>query len=338
LPRKNDKRYRRKSKRGAGPANNLKRGLILLLLIVAGAIFYELYSDRLREEKRPPEVARSIPKHSQEKHREKPREEIPRAVPPIARETPRTETPVLPPGKKPEQVTEKALPVPPVHVSGLRIAILIDDIGGNLSSVKQILKIEAPISFAILPHTPRSVAAAEMIHQAGRDVLLHLPMEPQAYPREKPGPGALFTAMSEKELQQILSRDLDAVPHISGVNNHMGSRFTEDEEKMAIVMKELKSKGLFFIDSLTTPRSKAGRVSREIGIPFATRQIFIDNGQDYEKTCQNLLAVLNSKKGSHCNLILIGHPYSNTISALNRVVPELKSQGVEIVPVSSLVR
>jgi len=333
LYHKRDRSYRRKSKKGAGLIKNLKRLFILLILIVAGAIFYELYSDGLQEEKLPPEVSRSISKHRGEKQRTEPREPqklITGEMPPAREKTPLMETPGAP--------AEKAPLIPSERIPGLRIAIIIDDIGADLAPVKNLLKVEAPISFAILPHTPHSVAAAELIHKAGRDILLHLPMEPQAYPEVKPGPGSLFTAMNEKEIRQIINEDLNAVPYVSGVNNHMGSRFTEDEEKLAVVMKELKSKGLFFIDSLTTPRSKAGRVSREIGIPFATRQIFIDNGQDYEKTCQNLLAVLNSKKGSHCNLILIGHPYSNTISALNRVVPELKSQGVEIVPVSSLVR
>ncbi len=307
---------------------------LLLLVIVAGAIFYEFYSDLPHEgEKLPPKAGRKIPKSSGKKHQSEPREQIPgKEMTPTATvgKAPGTETSIITQGKTPSRE--------PVQTSGLRIAILIDDIGADLAPVKNLLKIEAPISFAILPHTHHSVAAANIIHQAGRDILLHLPMEPQSYPKEKPGAGALFTAMTEMEIRQVLSEDLNAVPHISGVNNHMGSRFTEDEEKLAIVMKELKSKGLFFIDSRTTPQSKAGRVSRSIGTLFASRQIFIDNGQDYEKTCQTLLEVLNTKKGGHSQLILIGHPYPNTVEALAKVVPELKSRGIEIVPVSRMVR
>jgi uncharacterized protein len=321
-------RTRGKSRKGA--AKNLKRILILLLLIVAGGIFYELYSDRLSEEKQPPEVTRPVPEQHGAKQRKELRENLPRETPPTVRDIPEAETPILSPGKR--------LPASPPQLSGLRIAILIDDIGADLSPVKSLLKIEAPISFAILPHTPRSVTAAELIHKAGRDILLHLPMEPQAYPKEKPGPGALFTAMSENELRQVLRRDLDAVPYVSGVNNHMGSSFTEDDEKMIIVMNELKKRGLFFIDSRTTPNSKAGQASREVGIPFASRRIFIDNGQDYASTCKTLREVLSSSGSSHRELILIGHPYPNTILALTRVIPELKSQGVEIVPVSRMVQ
>jgi len=303
--------------------------LILLLIIIAGGTLYELFSDHFREDKHPPEVTRPTPEQHGAKHRKELRGSIPRETPPSVQQTPETESPVLPPGKR--------LPVPPVRDSGLRVAILIDDIGANLSPVKNLLKIEAPISFAILPHTPCSVAAAEMIHKAGRDILLHLPMEPQAYPKEKPGSGALFTAMNEHELRQVLGRDLDAVPYVSGVNNHMGSSFTEDEEKMIIVMKELKKRGLFFIDSRTTPDSKAGQASRDVGTPFASRRIFIDNGQNYATTCKILLEAVSSTKNSPRGLILIGHPYPNTISALTRVVPELKSRGVEIVPVSRMV-
>jgi uncharacterized protein len=144
--------------------------------------------------------------------------------------------------------------------------------------------------------------------------------------------------MNDQEIRQVLSEDLGAVPYVSGVNNHMGSRFTEDEEKMIIVMKELKKRGLFFIDSRTTPESKAGRTSRDVGTPFASRQIFIDNGQNYATTCQTLLGVLSSTNGRHRGLILIGHPHGSTISALTRVVPELKSRGVELVPVSRMVQ
>ncbi|OPY12829.1 MAG: Divergent polysaccharide deacetylase [Syntrophus sp. PtaB.Bin001] len=330
MQRKSGRRDQRKRKKGAKPIIFFKRVLLLLLVIVAGAIFYELYSDRSHEGEKLSPKGIHIPKHSRNKQQTE-REQISgKEVKPEPRETPGEETSVIP--------LEKAPPVQPAQTSGLRIAILIDDIGADISPVKNLLKIEAPISFAILPHTHHSVAAANMIHQAGRDILLHLPMEPQSYPKEKPGAGALFTAMSETEIRQVLREDLKAVPYISGVNNHMGSRFTENGEKLAIVMKELKSNGLFFIDSRTTPQSKARKVSRSIGTLFASRQIFIDNDQDYTKTCQTLLEVLNSKRGGHSSLILIGHPYPNTVEALAKVVPELKSRGVEIVPVSRMVQ
>ncbi|WP_367360215.1 divergent polysaccharide deacetylase family protein [Syntrophus buswellii] len=320
-------RSQRKGRKGADPFKTIKRIVILLLLVVAAAVFYELFSDRPGEEKLPPAVSRPVPgKHAPMK------QEGSGKAPPVVQEPREKGTPA------PSPEPEKRKPASQERLSGLQVAILIDDIGFDLSSVKNLLKIEAPISFAILPHRPHSVAAAEMIHKAGRDILLHLPMEPHAYPKEKPGPGALFTAMNHDELKKVLTRNLDSVPHISGVNNHMGSLFTEDEEKMVVVMKELKGRGLFFIDSRTTAESKAAPASREVGVPFAARQIFIDNGQDYRATRRILLDVLSSSKGSHRGLVLIGHPYAGTIAALEKVVPEWKSRGVLIVPVSHMVQ
>ncbi len=365
MQRKKERPSRKKNTRGSGPIETLKRLAILLMLIVAGAVFYEMAADRPQEQKPEPEVSRPLPKSpggkkvptaprepaSGEAHRAEPREpaseEAHRAEPrePIYGEAPRTEPRQQAPREKPRPVPEAPAPAPgkigeapPVRVSGVRIAIIIDDIGADLSPVRKLLEIDAPINFAVLPHTPRSVAAANLIHQAGRDVLLHLPMEPQAYPKEKPGPGSLFTSMDAQEIRQTLNRNLNVVPFVSGVNNHMGSRFTEDGEKLAIVMEELKKKGLFFVDSRTTPRSKGGTLSREMGVPFAARRIFIDNEQDYNQTCRNLLEVLASTRDRRQDLVLIGHPHATTVSALTRMVPELKSRGVEIVSISRLVR
>jgi len=348
LQRKKERPSRKKSARGSGPIETLKRLAILLMLIIAGAVFYEMTADRPREQKSPPEISRPLPKPPDGKKAPT----APRAEPrePISREAPRLEPPRQAPPERPRPVPEapraeapapapeKIREAPLVRVLGVRIAIIIDDIGTDLSPVRKLLEIDAPINFAVLPHTPHSVAAAKLIHQAGRDVLLHLPMEPRAYPKEKPGPGSLFNSMDEQEIRQALSRNLDVVPFVSGVNNHMGSRFTEDGEKLAIVMEELKKRGLFFVDSRTTPRSKAGTLSREMGVPFAARRIFIDNEQDYNQTCRNLLEVLDSKRDRRRDLVLIGHPYANTVSALTRMVPELKSRGVEIVSISRLVR
>lgn len=344
MQRKKERPSRKKNARGSGPIETLKRLAILLMLIIAGAVFYEMTADRPQEQKSPPEVSRPLSKPPGGKKaptapREPVSEEAPRLEPrqQAPPERPRP-VPEAPQAEAPAPAPEKIREAPSGRVSGVRIAIIIDDIGADLSPVRKLLEIDAPINFAVLPHTPRSVAAAKLIHQAGRDVLLHLPMEPQAYPKEKPGPGSLLTTMDGQQIRQTLARNLNVVPFVSGVNNHMGSRFTEDGEKLAIVMEELKKRGLFFVDSRTTPRSKAGTLSREVGVPFAARRIFIDNEQDYHQTCRNLLEVLDSSRDRHRDLVLIGHPYANTVSALTRMVPELKSRGVEIVSISRLVR
>ena len=105
------------------------------------------------------------------------------------------------------------------------------------------MRIEAPIAFAILPYTPHAREAARLLHAAGKEILLHLPMEPRSYPAENPGAGALFVDMDEGEIRRQIEADLAAVPYVSGVNNHMGSRFMEDEAGLAVVMEELRKKG-----------------------------------------------------------------------------------------------
>lgn len=240
-----------------------------------------------------------------------------------------------PPGK----VTEPALrpSVPEAEkLRGKNVAIIIDDIGRDMAVIDELLAMNVPITFAVLPHLRCSSEAAARVHHAGRDVLLHLPMEPHGYPEKDPGTGALFTTMCEREIREHLESDLDSVPYACGVNNHMGSRFMEDEERLKQVMQFLKGKNLFFLDSMTTGRSVGNRVARMIDIRHAARDIFIDNEQDYEKTL-NILSAVAESTDRWDTLILIGHPYPSTVAALRKALPLLKEKGIEVVPLSRLV-
>jgi len=214
------------------------------------------------------------------------------------------------------------------------IAIIIDDIGYSLAPVDQLLAIGAPLAFAVLPHSPHARAAAEMIHGQGREILLHLPMEPRNG-KQNPGPGALFRSMMAEDLRQQLDDDLAAVPYVVGVNNHMGSAFMEDEEKLQVVLVELQKKGLFFIDSRTTSASRAEGLARKTGIRFAARRLFLDNDRDRELIFKNLLNHVRRRNNS--SLLIIGHPYPGTVGALREAIPLLQSQGIRIVPPSELV-
>jgi polysaccharide deacetylase 2 family uncharacterized protein YibQ len=215
------------------------------------------------------------------------------------------------------------------------IAIIIDDIGFSLGPLDKLLTIAAPLAFAVLPYSPHAQAAAEMIHARGREVLLHLPMEPQNG-KQNPGPGALFRNMTVKELQKQLADDLAIVPFAAGVNNHMGSAFMEDEEKLLVVLAALQKKGKFFIDSRTTAASRAEDVARKTGIRFAARQLFLDNDQDQALIFKNLLDHVEKNRNSP--LVIIGHPYPGTVAALREAVPLLQSRGVRIAPPSELVK
>ena len=238
------------------------------------------------------------------------------------------------PYQEPLETTEEEK-IPPLEKQ--RIAIVIDDIGYDLAPLNELLELDAPITFAILPHLPHSVDAAEILHREGKEILLHLPMEPLAYPEENPGRGALFLWMNEEEIRQQVEEDLNAVPYIVGVNNHMGSRFMEDRTKLSVVLQQLKEKKLFFVDSLTTRYSRGREVAEERELPFAARDVFIDNGQDYKATFQILMDLVDKRNpGKMETILIIGHPYPTTIRALKEAMPLLAAKGAQIIPVSDL--
>jgi polysaccharide deacetylase 2 family uncharacterized protein YibQ len=218
-----------------------------------------------------------------------------------------------------------------------QVAIIIDDIGYDLGSVRELLKINADLTFAILPFCTHTREAAEMLHRAQRETLLHLPMEPDSYPREKPGNGALFTDMNDEELVFQLEKDLAAVPYISGVNNHMGSKFMGDEKKLSLIFSKLKKKGLFFIDSRTSANTKAFAASEKVGLPVAARKIFLDNSRNYNEIYNNLINIAKNN-GDVSPVIIVGHPYPETIRAINDAIKVIREKGVLIVPVSQIIK
>jgi hypothetical protein len=218
-----------------------------------------------------------------------------------------------------------------------KVAIIIDDIGYDLKPVKELLKINADLTFAILPFCAHTSEAAEMLHRAHREILLHLPMEPVSYPQEKPGKGALFTDMNDEELGFQLEKDIAAVPYISGVNNHMGSKFMMDEKKLTLIFSKLKKNKLFFVDSRTSADSKAFAAAEKIGLPLAERKIFLDNNQSYNEI-YNILINIAKNNIDNSSMIIIGHPHPETIRAVNDAMKILKKKGISIVPVSQIIK
>jgi hypothetical protein len=237
------------------------------------------------------------------------------------------------PGREPAVIAKT---VPP-RLPGREVAIIIDDIGYDMKAVRDLLRIDADITFAILPLLSHSREAAEMLHKANRETLLHLPMEPLSYPKDKPGNGALFTDMNESEIIFQLEKNLASVPYATGVNNHMGSKFMADETKLMPVFRQLKKKDLFFIDSRTTPSSKTTLVAGRVHLTTASRRVFLDNERDYDKIYRIMMEVAEAPAGKS-PVILIGHPYPETIRAVRDASKVFREKGISIVPASKLVK
>ncbi len=253
---------------------------------------------------------------------------------------PRAQTPTQPLAEKKKDkqpIVVSKIEKKPLPAVTRQVAIIIDDIGYDLNAVRELLAIDAEITFAILPHLANSRRAAEMLNRAGKETLLHMPMEPLTYPKDKPGAGALFTDMNEAELLHQLAQNFAAVPHVSGVNNHMGSKFMSDEEKLSLVFRELKNRDLFFIDSRTTPDTKTAAAARRHPLTVGSRTIFLDNERDYHKIYRILLDVAGADASSR-PVIVIGHPYPETIRALRDAQSVFQEKGVAVVPVSRLIK
>ena len=217
-----------------------------------------------------------------------------------------------------------------------KAAFIIDDLGYETKVAKKMMELEYPIALSILPFLQYSEFTAEESKKNNKEVMLHLPMEPNNSDAN-PGPGAIKSYMSEEEIRQAVRKCILDFPYTIGVNNHMGSKITEDREIMEIVLEEIKGYNLFFIDSMTSKNSIAYEVAQEMGIKSAVRSVFLDNGNDMEYIKGQMLEVqkIALEKGE---VIAIGHDRINTFYVLKRMIPELIRAGIEIVPVSELVK
>lgn len=225
---------------------------------------------------------------------------------------------------------------PPASRADARIAIVIDDLGNDRGALERIAAWRFSVAGAVLPGLPESVATAQHLARSGKEVLLHLPMEPDGYPRVQPGPGVVLRSDSDERIAEIVAEDLDTVPGAVGVNNHMGSAATADPRVMRAVVRVLSDRGLFLLDSRTTEASVARRVAEEASLPAVSRRVFLDSvptADAIDRSFRELLAKAR-KDGS---ALAIGHPYPETMAMLERELPRLADKGVALVRVSALV-
>ena len=219
--------------------------------------------------------------------------------------------------------------------SGPRLAIIIDDIGADVSAAQTLLKLPVPLTFSVLPDQPHSAEIAEAVFRRGDQVMLHLPMEFEGS-AAKPEAVELRVGMNQNEVESILAAMLANVPHAIGVNNHEGSRATAEPQLMAELMQSLRARNLFFVDSRTTAATVAYDEAEQAGVPAASRNVFLDDVETRDAILAQLdLAVRDAQKQG--SAIAIGHPHPTTIAALAEELPGLKSRGVQLVFVSTLV-
>ncbi|MBF0110716.1 MAG: divergent polysaccharide deacetylase family protein [Magnetococcales bacterium] len=235
----------------------------------------------------------------------------------------------------PEKHDQRSVPLATTwkQSSGPRIALVIDDLGYNRPISKAIVLLPADLTLAVLPGGGSSKEVAEMARASGRELILHQPMQPQGYPGIDPGPGALFSSMSEDRIQEILKENFKLFPNAIGLNNHMGSHLTNDSRVMDAVMRFLKPRGLIFFDSRTSARSVAESRARAMDIPTARRDVFIDNVQDKQAILKRLEELVTIAK-SHGRSIGIGHPHQATLDALRDWLPSLRGKGIELARLS----
>jgi polysaccharide deacetylase 2 family uncharacterized protein YibQ len=217
-----------------------------------------------------------------------------------------------------------------------RVAIIIDDLGIDMGLARKFMELPIPVTLAILPYQPFSQRIASEAARCGKEVLLHLPMQPREYPTVNPGTGSLLVSMDRGRVQAEVATQIDSLPGCVGVSTHMGSLFTEKEKPMEWVLSVVGERHLFFVDSLTTPDSVARVVARGLGVSFARRTHFLDVERTEDAIIRQLCRLVDTavRQGG---AIGVAHPSAETLGALPKAVPAFAEKGVRIVPVSQMV-
>ena len=258
----------------------------------------------------------------------------PHRVPPAQTAAPRL------PRENPEGSQTPAIVPSPAARRGAadhpRVAIIFDDAGYSLRTAREVMALPRPVTISVLPGLPFSTPVAEEAAAHRVQVLLHLPVQPDNAALDL-GPGGVTVDMSSGAIARTVASDFATVPGAAGTNNHMGSRGTADPRVMRAILGVVKARRLFFIDSLTSPRSVGAETARAMGVPTAVRAVFLDNQDDdaYVRAQFHALIRVAQTRGQ---AIAIGHVGKVTARVLREMLPEFDEAGIQFVPVSVLVR
>lgn len=353
MPKKPSKRTakpksRRKPKGKKKPLiqSNLTKAVIglviLLVLVIAGGLVFDHFLKPLPRKVKPsPKTVQAPPppttaKKAAVKHRVKKTGPQKQATAKALQPPAPVKTPVY------EIYPQEEIPPSPIRhpkppPKGLpQVAIIIDDVGYDRAMAEKFIHLESELTLSLFPYAPYRRSIAKMARQKGLDLMLHLPMEPNEYPRIDPGPGKLLTSMTPDQLIAQLIKDLDQVPGIKGVNNHMGSKMTARADQMNQIFTILKKRGYFFIDSRTTKETVCRSSARLLKVPFAQRKVFLDHSQDPETVRRQIRRLIHYAQ-KYGQAIGIGHPYTVTYRVLKEELPALKKK-VGLIKASKIVR
>lgn len=231
--------------------------------------------------------------------------------------------------KKPKSLKER------IDKKKPSIALVIDDLGYNPNLAEELFKIDLPFTVSVLPNLAYTNLISRRAIQKGKEVILHLPMEPYDFPNIQVEDGTLLISMEDKEIRRLIKKALKDLYCAVGANNHMGSRMVEHEEKMRIILEEMKNRGLFFLDSRTSPRSVVYDLAKKMGVKTAKRHVFLDVQNDEEYIRKQLDRVANIALHNGYG-IAIGHLQPSTIKALHSYLPDLSKRGIRFVKLSEV--
>jgi len=216
-----------------------------------------------------------------------------------------------------------------------RIVIIIDDLGYQLDGGRRALRLPGPVAYAILPGAPRARQLAEIAHSRGKEVLLHLPLEAAGHsgPVE---PGSITLDMSHARFRAAFAKAIDSVPFAVGVNSHRGSLLTRHPGHMRWLMEEIRERDeLFFVDSYTTHQSVALQIAAETGVAATRRDVFLDHEYSPEAIEREFVR-LKSLARRNGAAVAVGHPYPETLEVLERELPKLRDEGIDLISISDL--
>lgn len=215
------------------------------------------------------------------------------------------------------------------------IAIIIDDLGYKYKQDHRAVKLPKQVTLSFLPYTPHADSLVEMAHTEGHDIMLHLPMQALMETLYL-GPGALTSDMTEGEFKASVKKSVLSIPHLKGINNHMGSLMTSKPTAMKWLMEEMVKTGLYFVDSRTTKETVAEKTANDFHVNNTRRNIFLDHEVNRPAIEFQFKQLIKMAK-RHGSAVAIGHPHIATLSVLEEKLPQLEAAGVKLVPVSQLI-